>query len=230
VLPHAVVGFIDFLGFRGMVEEDAGIEEPRYLPLILDALALVEARVVGTGLELSQFSDSVVISSAFTPSGVNALVTTVRDLQRLLAERGISVRGGVDFGRHYAQDGRLFSMALVKAYELESRRAQVPRVLMSDNLLDWCLNHQDCDSAVAASITSQLLRDRDGEIFVHYLDTGLLSAHAKLVRATLALGQNNSARVLTKAHWLVDYHEYVADGAGEGALDPDDAARFQPLG
>ncbi len=213
-----------------MVETDAGMEEPRYLPLILEALALVEARVGDTGLELAQFSDSVVISSTFTPSGVNALVTTARDLQRLLAERGISVRGGVDFGRHYAQGGRLFSMALVKAYELESKRAQVPRILMSGNLLDWCLNHQDCDSVVATSITSQLLRDRDGEIFVHYLDAELLAIHAKLVRTTLALGQNSNAGVLTKAHWLVDYHEYVADGAGEGALGPDDAARFQPLG
>jgi hypothetical protein len=213
-----------------MVEEDAGIEEPRYLPLILEALALVEERVGDTGLELAQFSDSVVTSSTFTPTGVNALVTTVRDLQRLLVERGISVRGGVDFGRHYAQGGRLFSMALVKAYELESMRAQVPRVLISDNLLDWCLNHQDCDSAITTSITSQLLRDRDGEIFVHYLDAELLPAHAELVRSTLALGQNNNASVLTKAHWLVDYHEYVAESAGEDGLDPDDAARFQQIG
>jgi hypothetical protein len=213
-----------------MVEHDAGVGELRFLPRILDALALVETRVVSMGLELAQFSDSVVISSVFTPSGVDALVTTVRDLQRLLAERGISVRGGVDFGRHYAEGGRLFSMALVKAYELESRRAQVPRVLMSDNLLNWCLNHGDCEPAVATSITSRLLRDRDGEIFVHYLDAELLPAHAELVRTTLALGQNSNASVLTKAHWLVDYHEYVAEVAGEGALDPNDAARFQPVG
>jgi hypothetical protein len=227
VLPYAVVAFLDFLGFRAMVQADAGIDGPVYLPLILEALDRVERSVNEAGLEISQFSDSIVVSSPFEPERVAHLVAIVCDLQRLLVERGIAIRGGIAFGRHYAQDGRLFSQALVTAYELESRRARFPRVLVDPNLLDWLLNHPDARKTDTDSVRANLMKDRDGELFLHYLDDGLISSHTSLIRSALRLGEDGDAGVLSKAHWLVDYHEYMANELGEGALDAGIAARFQ---
>jgi hypothetical protein len=228
-LDYAALAFLDFLGFRQMVEYDAQAEEPVYLPKILDALDEMEHRAEGSDLAVTQFSDSVVLSSPFTPAAVARLIVVVRDLQRLLVERGILIRGGLAFGRHYEAGGRLFSKALVTAYELESARARFPRVLADPNLLDWCLNHDDTDAALRDTITGQLLSDRDGEVFVHYLDADRLDAHAQLTRATLSAGEAGNASVLAKAHWLIDYHEHVARALDRDGLGAEVAARFQPV-
>jgi hypothetical protein len=227
VLPYAAVAYLDFLGFGEMVERDAQLQEPVYLPLILEALDVVEDRVGQAGLSLTQFSDSIVVASPFEPRRVGALVGVVQILQRLLVERGILVRGGIAIGPHYADGGRMFSKALVAAYRLESTRAKFPRILADTNLLDWCLNHSQCSRELADDIRSHLMQDRDGAVFVHYLDEDLLSSHARLVVETLELGQRGNTNILAKAHWLVDYHQHVAADCGASGLDDHVAARFQ---
>jgi hypothetical protein len=227
VLPYAAVAYLDFLGFGEMVERDSQLQEPRYLPLILEALDVVEERVGRAGLSMTQFSDSIVVASPFDPQSVGALVSVVAMLQRLLVERGILIRGGIAIGPHYANGGRMFSKALVAAYRLESTRARYPRVIADTNLLDWCLNHSQCSRALAEDIRSHLMLDRDGAVFVHYLDETLISSHVRLVGDTLERGQDGETSILAKAHWLVDYHQHVAAACGNGQLDEHVAARFQ---
>jgi hypothetical protein len=227
VLPYAAVAYLDFLGFGEMVEQDSQLPEPVHLPLILEPLDVVEQRVGQAGLSLTQFSDSIVVAAPFTPESVGSLVSVVQMLQRLLVERGILVRGGIAIGPHYADGGRMFSKALVAAYKLESTRARYPRVLADTNLLDWCLNHPKCSPALDREIRSHLMRDRDGAVFIHYLDAELLPDHARIVVDTLERGQKGDTSILAKAHWLVDYHEHVASTGGADGLDEHLAARFQ---
>ena len=230
MLAHAVVAFIDFLGFRAMVQHDAKLSDPIFLPKILESLDAVEGQIRNQDMEMLQFSDSIVLTSKFTPSDTSALLQAVAELQRSLVERHIAIRGGIAFGRHYAQGGRLFSMALVNAYELESSRARFPRVLVDHNLLDWCMNHVDLDADLRAILGEQLMHDRDGEVFVAYLRDEDLPGHATFVKAMLAAGEAGNTSVLTKAHWLVDYHEHVASAAGQHRLEPDASARFRKFG
>jgi hypothetical protein len=232
--PYAIVGFLDFLGFREMVELDASSSAPTRLPKILEALGEVEARANESELELSQFSDSIILTSDFDLRRFPDLVRAVRDLQRLLVEREILIRGGVAFGRHYADQGRMFSHALVKAYLLETERAHVPRILIDPNLVDWAVNHKECDSSINDEFRSLLASDRDGEVFIDYLDADLLPDHERLINDLLKRGNEvGSASLISKAHWLIDYHEFVCGRLGKPGLSTALAARFEifePLG
>lgn len=225
-LPYATVAFLDFLGFREMVKMDTSAAGVRYLPAILNVLDSVERRASAAGLSVTQFSDCVVVSGALKPRDVLAILEGVRAIQGLLIEKGILVRGGVAFGRHYERDGRLFSKALVKAYELESSRARVPRVVVDRNLLDWLVHLPGLDVESKRELASLLVKDRDGEVFVGYLDKGLLSRHAEVVTNLLETVARGRRDVMAKAHWLVDYHQYVAEECGEGRLDERAAMRF----
>lgn len=226
-LPYGIVAFLDFLGFREMIERDAGPAPPVHLPLILEALDQVEQRVNESGLAITQFSDSVVLSAQFKVSEFQRLVVAVRDLQRLLIERRIAIRGGIALGQHYAEQGRLFSHALLKAYLLETGRANVPRVLVDHNLLDWITNHDDFTTDLADEINPLLTTDRDGESFVHYLAEDLLDPHASLIQSILTRGQERgSSSLIGKAHWMVDYHEWVTAQLGCEGLREEVSARF----
>jgi hypothetical protein len=230
-LPYAVVAFLDFLGFRELIEQDAGPDPPVHLPLILDALEEVEARAEQSDLEITQFSDSVILAADFSPRGFDVLSEAVQDLQRLLVERSIAIRGGVAMGQHYADQGRLFSHALVKAYLLEAQRAEVPRVLIDRNLLDWIFHHEDCSGELKGALGSRLMRDRDSEVFIHYLSSELLAAHSDLITKSLTRGQEtDSSSIISKAHWMIDYHEFVASLLGQEGLEGEIASRFSEFG
>lgn len=227
-LPYAIVAFLDFLGFRQMIEEDSGPNSPKHLPLILDALSQIDERVEQSDLTVTQFSDSIVLTSKFEPREFGSLLTAIVDLQRLLLERSIVIRGGVAFGQHYAQSGRLFSKALVSAYVLESRHANAPRILIDSNLLDWVLHHEQCDTDLAKSISDYLLVDRDQEVFVNYLTKDLMDSHASLIHRTLSEAAGDSG-ILAKAHWMVDYHEFSAGQFECDGLRDEISARFRTL-
>ncbi|HKO38941.1 MAG TPA: hypothetical protein VJU14_11300 [Solirubrobacterales bacterium] len=221
------MAFLDFLGFREMIEQDAGPAPPKHLPLILDALEEIESRAAESDLEITQFSDSVILAAEFSPQGFSSLSEAVRDLQRLLIERSIAIRGGIAMGQHYAVEGRLFSHALVKAYLLEARQAGVPRVLADRNLLDWVINHQQCTGTIRDRLNNGLMIDRDGEVFVHYLSETLLESHALLIRKMLTKGREaDSNSIITKAHWMIDYHQFTAALLDRDGLDTEIASRF----
>jgi hypothetical protein len=230
-LPYAMVAFLDFLGFQAMIEEDSGPDPPKHLPLILEALGEIETLAAQNNLTILQFSDSIILSSALDPAEFGSLLEAIRDLQRQLVKRSIAIRGGVALGRHYAESGRLFSHALLNAYRLETRRAHVPRILLDKNLIDWVVNHDQYNTALSQALSANLMADRDGEVFVHYLSEDLMESHSQLIKDILLRGEtHSSAGILSKAHWMIDYHEYVASKLGCGGLHEGIAARFQTFG
>lgn len=55
---------------------------------------------------------------------------------RLLLEKGIFTRGAITIGLYYSDENIIFSGGLVEAYNLESKVAKYPRIIVSDKLIN----------------------------------------------------------------------------------------------
>lgn len=177
--------FVDFLGFREAAQE---LDETRRAELLqlLRSLSLLQGEfsatknVTDTGTAhyikpaITTFSDHIVISyplrtlseHAGLAEGDDPSFFIVFQFQQLLGRLaaaalkiGFLIRGGVTIGNLYHAQGIVFGPAMVEAYELESRTAVYPRIVVSHTIMrrpKWIAN------------SLVFLKDDDGLYCVNY--------------------------------------------------------------
>ena len=139
-----VVVFIDILGFRNLV---ANAE----VSIISQAMAIIKKRIRriedirDSPLVISQFSDSVIVS---TPNDDNGLVHTVHWVSLLASElflKGIWCRGAVTSGNMYHNGNVAYGPALIDALEMECQLAVYPRILVTETIADKFVEIKNAD-------------------------------------------------------------------------------------
>jgi len=97
-----------------------------------------DTRELSTRPAISAFSDNIVFSfpaSALTQVGAGQVVfylgNEIAKICTLAMELGCLIRGGISFGPLHHAGGVLFGKGLVEAYELESKFANYPRIILS---------------------------------------------------------------------------------------------------
>jgi hypothetical protein len=90
---------------------------------------------------------------------------------------GHPIRGGLDVGTGMDVDGELFGAGLVKAYRLESTRAQHPRLVVGSGLVDYLRASAQApgvelarrfERQMASGLLGLVAKDEDGEWIVDY--------------------------------------------------------------
>lgn len=219
---RSTVAFLDILGFSQLVLSSRHPRRAKQVIRILEnAMSRFEwGAVAGPDgrYDVRAFSDAVCIVAPNSSVGVNRVLYRVATIQLCLAVAGILTRGGIAFGKHHDSGRLLFSEGLVQAYTLEHKRAIFPRVILSDDVLEFLVRQwvaKPCQSA----IRNLLLQDADGEVFVAYLSllgledfpedrTAVMRRHGTVVRENL--DANHDSHVLRKLRWLQRYHNYTA--------------------
>lgn len=220
-LVRCAVLFLDLLGVRAMTQ---GSEEDVQRRLVaLDAVVGETVRqYVGPDVRFPAvfFSDTLVVATpAEDPArAVDLLIGDAAQLQQALTARGFFVRGGLSLGLFSVGDGLIFGPALVEAYELDSRHALHPRIVLSK------------EAEAVAPRNTGLMRDGDGHVFVNYLDRLLelvdgpdadLEAHAEQVTRRL-LDHRGNRRIWEKYRWAAEYHNaFLAENGLSGASPVD---------
>ncbi|HDS7364943.1 TPA: hypothetical protein QH505_003696, partial [Morganella morganii subsp. morganii] len=131
------VAFIDILGFKNIVEKErlSGYEGEQ-LNKLFDCHVECEKIFKEHGLDIVQFSDSIVISKAYDKESFHEFVFSVSEYQKLLLRKGFLCRGGIAVNKHYSLSSFLFSPALIDAYKVESEKAIYPRVVVSEDVIN----------------------------------------------------------------------------------------------
>jgi len=203
---YGVVSFIDILGFSSIVENDARKLDPKNLERINDGLNEVRQTSKDYGVEIILFSDSIVLSTKLENKSIINIIRSSIAVQKSLISRSILTRGAIAFGKHYQDEKTLYSEALIKAYNIETKLAKFPRIVVENDLLDWLKNDNDTTQEQLKEIHESSLCDKDGGVFLDYLSADLLEYSLQI------LNSNNrtikSPNILEKYQWLDSYHNY----------------------
>jgi hypothetical protein len=220
-----LVAFIDILGFSGIIEKST--DEPEYFEQILEALKLIEHVVAhnegkkereDSSFKMTQFSDSLVISCPNTRLALFPMIMNLNFIQKVLANVGVMVRGGLTSGLLYHEGNIVFGPAFIKAYELESKKAVYPRIIIDPALLDGSANPAPIGDPIDEAYLyvnkkGTLKQDADGYYYVDFLG-GYFSEPkvAEKLEKTISyqLSQlvgddEKTIRIRAKLEWMLDY-------------------------
>lgn len=177
-----VVCFLDILGFRSYVAETIkfdGAEAMDRTSHLIEAfegmrnILDIDRPEDREGKEVTQFSDSVVISFRENEeSGVFDALLAIKWVQINLVRGGILCRGAVARGKLVHTPKILFGPGMVDAYLLESKAALYPRVILDESIISLgAMAHAEhhAPEDEEQSIMSLLKKDSDGMYYIDYI-------------------------------------------------------------
>lgn len=221
---EGIVTFIDILGFRELVLSKSAKELAGLVNIFRERTADPEV----PGVTVIAFSDSII--RIRPQSSISGLFFELIDLLHAQAEligRGVLVRGGIAYGNVAVYEGSPYGSAFIEAYELESKIAVYPRLVVSPSLLErfakgelpFVKNHNLSEEA--SYIKNILKMGDDGLWFIDYLRAfesevdkpdkyhEFVRDHADHIKglADKVAKQKGAWTSLTaKANWLARYH------------------------
>lgn len=169
--------FIDILGFSDMICRSASDVVEVSLDSIIEALKIPDPAgegqiIIGTAGDISasnhkltQFSDSIVISTDRTDAGLLHLINHCERIGFQLLKLGFLCRGGVSEGLLFHENNIVLGPALIEAYHLESRIAQYPRIILSKDVEKYALSM----TAGQGTVINRMLNKCDDFYMVHVL-------------------------------------------------------------
>lgn len=253
IYEDRILAFVDILGFKSMVQQSAC--NPQEQQRILNAMEIIHSYKefndtgFGNGLrqygvQVTTFSDSAILSYPMSfDGGLFHVLLDLIHLQIDLSNLGIFIRGGVSIGQAYHNEYNAFGPAMNDAYELESKKAIFPRIILTEQtLFDGIAaskSHQNSfDIALLKSIVA---RDTDGFYYLDYLrqfqelDYPEYDYYNWLARIRSHLVYNlnlyyANAEVYPKYQWMLAYWNSVFNLSNRRiplAEEPDDTQRNQ---
>jgi hypothetical protein len=222
--------FLDLLGFRSLIKA-------RREKDILEVLSIppqIEFRnkpVPDFDFQVTAFSDCIVCSARilgrnnFLPAAYIAIYAGRLALEMLA--RGILVRGAITVGKLYHQGQTVFGPALIEAYELESRVAQYPRIIVPHKVygrinmslcvalgVEWFIENEPCRQDFDGIYHLDIF----GPFYIHNRPAALRLKTAPLLKhlgpittrvvRKLCGKQYKDPQISTKYEWL---RTYLAD-------------------
>lgn len=228
-----VVTFVDILGFRDVVRDRSAKE-------INDMLNAITENAAGSSwpnnVEVLSFSDSVVRAVAYSDNPYRVAFCEIAELayaQVELALKGILIRGGMTAGEVCVSESRIFGPAFVRAYELETRFAVAPRIVIDTTLIREIRRKRIITDPTykeeIRKLRPWIIQGDDGLWFVNYLRAQFTPeaplGHALLMRAhrdmivERARHLDAASVLVPKYLWLARYHNRVADEMHPGQDD-----------
>ena len=147
-MGKAIVLHADILGFKNLIEQADASNDDK----ILNKLRVALERGVGTTkqflalgknapIRYKLFSDNLYVSfpynekdnQSFSDAILSCLAFS-RSYSSVMLDNEIFVRGGISLGMDFSDESIIFSIALVRAYELE-QKAIFPRILIDNKII-----------------------------------------------------------------------------------------------
>jgi len=241
VYEERLILFLDFLGFREIIQKS--VDDASQLEAIVDAItamaSLADESDVRTTQKITQFSDSLVVSYRIDePSAVFWLLNSISFIIINLAVRGFLVRGGVAVGKLYHTDDMILGPGMNRAYELESKHATYPRVIIDQSVFEIASRFhapQHSPQAELNYINADLIEDQDGFKFIDYLSfsavveiTGMeeveYAFYLPKICEILEEGLKHESNSVVEKHlWLHRQYVRELDGLRQAIEDPNNS-------
>jgi hypothetical protein len=201
------IAFLDILGFSNMVKYDfeSSFENKIYLKKLFNIYNYTsKIQEPSLGLNIVQFSDSVVLSVPYSEGLFSQFISIIAKYQHDLFCEGILCRGGIAYGKHFIQESFVFSNGLIDAYRIESEIAKYPRIVVSNDLIELIYKNGKLDKSVP------LIKENDGLFFVDFLEGRDLITSSENLKSILNTNISSSASIKEKHRWLTEYFDFKA--------------------
>jgi hypothetical protein len=212
--------YFDVLGFSELIERSR--QNPTIMESFLQVLRILDHRSREVHAEdgyvrISNFSDCVCISFPVNDVRLESTLVGLAATSVAMLALGYPIRGAITRGPIHHHGNAIFGPALVRAYELETRAAIYPRVIL-DSTLIYTTSEQ------LRSIGARpVIIDRDGFRYVNFLDPMWISAvsislDAPIDRTKLGkLIDDQAAATADRPHVHMKYvwlQTYFSEGQG----------------
>lgn len=224
--------FLDILGFSAKIRESYKVKKGNSLlrdfySIFQERLEKIRSESESSLLYFKTFSDNVLLAyprySHDMEEEFAFIMWSLRDYQYQMALKGMFIRGGLSIGPLFVSDDNVYGDALIEAYELESKIAVYPMVILSDTVKKLVGHHVGYYTGEDAPQKRDVLVDAEGRYFINYLtesilemddgdeiDGDSLAIHKKRIQEGLKLYVNNTC-VYAKYSWLAAYHNFFCD-------------------
>jgi hypothetical protein len=201
-IPYIYTALIDVLSYRQKLDQDinsGGFAFKTDLESALSVFDSVNSAVFG----VQAISDTIILTCA-THENFEEFLGILKSVSIAFLERGLYIRGGVAYSRHF-QSGRLtYSHAVAKAYEIENKNAIYPRILLDKNIIDMYKRGGNLPTIFGKN----LLAEQNGVSFINILDQtnwpNIFEFAAKMYEKDKSrLLSNESA--IAKHNWFENY-------------------------
>lgn len=243
-----IISFIDVLGFRALLLRERPKAILDYLELLhwtADVADDEKGEKRTPDVHVVAFSDSIIrVANPLEESALFHELLMIIHAQMELSAHGVFLRGGLTYGDVYAVGNTVFGPGFVEAYELESKYAVVPRVVISHSILhalqsELLVQSQDTLEEEIEYIKGLLQCGDDGVWWVDYLR----AAHGEMDEPDCypeyllkhkqgILSQNGEVSALGtlsaaahKMSWLATYHNQVVSEIDDSYLEERGADR-----
>lgn len=230
---NRIVAFLDILGYKNHIMSTQYDHKSRqtlfnimkYLRRIQNDNYDGDFSMGILGREISVFSDSIVISYPIAYEAcVFHIIIDIIHIQNNLMHMGFLVRGGIEIGLIFHDANIVFGPAMVKAYEIESKKAKYPRIIINNDVLQYGYNNPSNHHTKEQEmeyINYLVKQDMDREIYIDNIaqyqefeedeyDIFLDDVRDIIISGMSVLDDS----IKEKYIWLKDYYNSVIDTYG----------------
>ncbi len=238
--------FIDILGFKEKIRatlDKEGLDNEAAIKSVSDALEMYftlfdtkEDEKYYKTRQVTQFSDSIVISFQLKePSHLFSAFLNSRLLILELLYKGFLCRGGMTYGKLIHTQKLLFGPAVIEAYELESKGATYPRIIVSEGKIVSVVREFLNDGKTSGygllqdlkELESILKKDFDGLYYLDYffdvqsdIDDGNFQEYYNRLRRIIVEGlSSKDESIKIKFSWMREkYNVFVKRATSRKSL------------
>lgn len=203
-MDYKYFAFIDVLGYRTQLDADKKSGKTDFLDRLKRSFAALDD-IDTTKFQIKSVSDSIfVFATGDKDDDFIGLLKTLKELFISFLSNSLLLRGGVAWDQHFQTDRITYSLALVQAYELESKEAVVPRIIIADQILEKAKNEGWIDKLISTNLVIL-----DGErLQLHLISEDNWDSiynHAKAISTEIGQKNKTPTDVRLKYLWLEDY-------------------------
>ena len=226
---HCIIAYIDVLGTKNKLKENSD----NYLDIIQTIARCIKGvvdkvnsdKTVSKELKYKIFSDNIVFALEYDNSNflehTQLMIQLISMFQYKMTEQNLFIRGSICTGDLNINNMFIVGKGLVKAYELESRNAVYPRVILDKELAEKIFAN-NIDFATDKNFALRV--DSDNYSFLNYLNFASSSEDIKKHYDFFAknAGESYGENERQKNDWVRLYHNsYCTENNYSGTIFKD---------
>lgn len=200
--PYIYTALIDVLSYRQRLKQDINTGQLLFKTDLESALSAFDS--INSALFGVQAISDTIIMTCNSHENFPEFLSILQNIFISFLDRGLYIRGGIAYSRHF-QNGRVtYSHAIARAYELESEAAIYPRIVIDKNIVDMYRS----GTGLPSIFGNHLLAMQNGVTFLNIINNDNWSdiyskASLAYTRDADSLVANESA--FAKHQWFENY-------------------------